>query len=276
MSTPQAAHRSAPAPALAPAISAAPPKTTTPPTPTPSPPLPPTPYSSAKPSTPTPTPTPSHFLSSLHSSTPLPAVSSSTPAPNPSSTTATRTPPTAPSVTSSTSTSPRPDRSINPSSSTLESSRKLARNVSPGLLARMKFLNQGQETSPRVPTPVSQIGRISEHKIRELDEFHRDRSVRIERRGTTWGGSIAGSISGSVTASQASTPLIPQLTGESVPALAMDQSPPPGFESDRSSLVSTSDKVLPSDSEAGENLSEDTQKYRLPDITKTKSLTQSI
>lgn len=140
----------------------------------------------------------------------------------------------------------------------------------------MKFLNQGQETTPRTPPPVSQIGRISEHKIRELDDFHRDRTVRIERRGTTWGGSIAGSIGSSVPASQASTPLIPQLTGESVPALTMDQSPPPGFESDRSSFVSTSDKVLPSDSEAGENPSEDTQKYRLPDITKTKSLTQSI
>jgi hypothetical protein len=40
--------------------------------------------------------------------------------------------------------------------------------------------------------------------------------------------------------------------------------------------VSTSDKVLPSDSEAGDALGEDTQKYRLPDITKTKSLTQTI
>ncbi|PSN64745.1 karyogamy protein [Corynespora cassiicola Philippines] len=56
----------------------------------------------------------------------------------------------------------------------------------------------------------------------------------------------------------------------------MDQSPPPGFESDRSSFVSTSDRVLPSDSEAGDHLAEDTQKYRLPDITKTKSLSQSI
>ncbi|KAF2687603.1 karyogamy protein [Lentithecium fluviatile CBS 122367] len=56
----------------------------------------------------------------------------------------------------------------------------------------------------------------------------------------------------------------------------MDQSPPPGFESDRSSFVSTSDKVLPSDSEAGDALNEDTQKYRLPDITKTKSLSQTI
>ncbi|KAH7115232.1 hypothetical protein B0J11DRAFT_418821, partial [Dendryphion nanum] len=167
---------------------------------------------------------------------------------------------------------PPPHRPRSPSASPraaraapiLESSRKLARNVSPGLLARMKFLNNQQSDTSRAP-PVpqsSQIGRISESKIRELDDFHRERTVRIERRGTAW----------SRSSSQVGTPLIPQLTGESVPALAMDQSPPPGFESDRSSFVSTSDRILPSDSEAGE----DTQKYRLPDITKTKSLGQSI
>ncbi|KAF9733029.1 hypothetical protein PMIN06_005410 [Paraphaeosphaeria minitans] len=153
------------------------------------------------------------------------------------------------------------------SAAALESTTKLARNVSPGLLARMKFLNQNQP--PELPrsafTPV-QIGRISERKIRELDEFHRDRrNFHIERRGTAWSG----------TSSQVGTPLIPQLTGESVPALAMDASPPSSFESNRSSFVSTSDRVLPSDSEAGD-LNEDHQKYRLPDITKTKTLPRAL
>ncbi|KAF2635811.1 KAR9-domain-containing protein [Massarina eburnea CBS 473.64] len=172
-----------------------------------------------------------------------------------------------------------PNKPLRPSPEqrVLESSRKLTRNVSPGLLARMKLFNQGgtPDTS-RPPLPAS-IGRISERKIRELDEFHRDRGVRIERRGTTWSnyGSAYGSVHGSGAGSQASTPLIPQLTGDSVPALklAMDQSPPPGFESDRSSFVSTSDRVLPSDSEAGDAPSEETQKYRLPDISATKTLT---
>jgi hypothetical protein len=163
------------------------------------------------------------------------------------------------------STSPRAEPAASSTGSTLDSGRKLARNVSPGLLARMSFLHQNADTS-RSPASL-QIGRIAEHKIRELDDFHRDRGgIRIERRGTAW----------SATTSQVGTPLIPQLTGESVPTLAMDQSPPPGFESDRSSFVSTSDKVLPSDSEAGDSLDQDTQKYRLPDITKTKSLTQTI
>jgi len=180
---------------------------------------------------------------------------------SPARTTTATTTTTNPTPSASTSPSARPE----PAGSTLDSGRKLARNVSPGLLARMSFLHHNADTNRT--TAASQIGRISEHKIRELDDFHRDRGgIRIERRGTAWG----------PTASQVGTPLIPQLTGESVPTLAMDQSPPPGFESDRSSFVSTSDKVLPSDSEAGESLDEDTQKYRLPDITKTKSLTQTI
>jgi hypothetical protein len=175
---------------------------------------------------------------------------------------ATTTPPSRPSTTPSTvrTASISPHRTA--ADRTLESDRKLARNVSPGLLARMKFLNQSHDTNR---SHLSQIGRIAESKIRHLDAFHKDRSIRIERKGTTWATSAG------------TTPLIPQLTGESVPslALAMDQSPPPSFDSDRSSFVSTSDRVLPSDS-AGDTLPADTQKYRLPDITKTKSLTHAI
>ncbi|KAL1597201.1 hypothetical protein SLS60_008783 [Paraconiothyrium brasiliense] len=154
--------------------------------------------------------------------------------------------------------SPSPKRSE--SAAALESTTKLARNVSPGLLARMKFLNQNQAPESNRGFSPAQIGRISKNTISALDEFHRDRrSFHIERRGTAWSG----------TSSQI------ELTGESVPALAMDASPPSSFESNRSSFVSTSDRVLPSDSEAGD-LNEDHQKYRLPDITKTKSLSQAV
>ncbi|KAF1979888.1 KAR9-domain-containing protein [Bimuria novae-zelandiae CBS 107.79] len=202
---------------------------------------------------------------------------------NPSVTPPGPTPPSAPSSTTvdevagpSTPTPTPPFPRLSPARSTaaspkrpepaLDSTTKLARNVSPGLLARMKFLNQHQAPEPARGASPAQIGRIAQHKIRELDEFHRDRrNVSIERRGTAWSG----------TSSQVGTPLIPQLTGESVPALAMDTSPPSSFESNRSSFVSTSDRVLPSDSEAGD-LNEDTQKYRLPDITKTKSLSQAV
>jgi hypothetical protein len=116
--------------------------------------------------------------------------------------------------------SPRspPNNAQRPDTAPLEpTTTKLARNVSPGLLARMKLFNQPQ--APETPRSFSpaQIGRIAGHKIRELDEFHRDRrSFHIERRGTAWSG----------TSSQAGTPLIPQHTGDSVPVLVMDASPP--------------------------------------------------
>lgn len=157
----------------------------------------------------------------------------------------------------------------------------------------MKFLNQGNDTKQK----DIDVGRIDEEEIRRLDAFHkRRREFDIERRGTAWSGigppptgsnhptpnpnsSSSSSSSGAAgfgagTGSGAPigiTPLITQSTGESVPTLAME----PDTESDHSSVVSTSDKVLPSESEAeGDVL--DMQKYRLPDITKTKSLSQPV
>jgi hypothetical protein len=149
--------------------------------------------------------------------------------------------------------------------SILESTTKVARNVSPALLARMKFLNQGNTdaASRNAPSPNA-IGRIAEEKIRQLDDFHSTkRTFSIERRGTAWS---------SGTSSQFGTPLIPQLTGESVPALVMERD----LESDISSVISTSDRVLPSESEAEVDDVLDMQKYRLPDIAKTKSLAATI
>ncbi|KAH7350305.1 cortical protein KAR9-domain-containing protein [Pyrenochaeta sp. MPI-SDFR-AT-0127] len=126
----------------------------------------------------------------------------------------------------------------------------------------MKFLNLANEVNNKNDNTA--IGRIDEHKIRKLDDFHRDRSFNVERRGTAW--------SGIGPQPEPETPLMPQLTGESIPALVMD----PDFESDHSSVVSTSDKVLPSESEAETDDVLDMQKYRLPDITKTKSLTHTL
>ncbi|KAJ4354975.1 hypothetical protein N0V95_003311 [Ascochyta clinopodiicola] len=173
------------------------------------------------------------------------------------------------STSSTASSSPRTQlrrTASNSSTTILDSTTKLARNVSPALLARMKFLNQASSTdipSKNAPSPGA-IGRIAEHKIRQLDDFHSTkRTFSIERRGTAWSSS---------TGSQFGTPLIPQLTGESVPALVMERD----LESDISSVISTSDRVLPSESEAETDDVLDMQKYRLPDITKSKSLSQSI
>ncbi|KAL6707875.1 hypothetical protein ACN47E_003775 [Coniothyrium glycines] len=150
---------------------------------------------------------------------------------------------------------PRPLRGPLPIPQHVESATKLARNVSPGLLARMKFLNQ-QSTAEKNAVDV---GRIEEDKIRSLDARFKDRSWGVERRGTAWSG-----LSG-----QPGDPLELQSTGGSSSVPPME----PGFDSDRSSVVSTSDRVLPSESEADADDVLDMQKYRLPDITKTKSLT---
>ncbi|KAH9864686.1 hypothetical protein J1614_010622 [Plenodomus biglobosus] len=269
----------------------------------------------------------------------------------------------------------------------LDTATKLARNVSPGLLARMKFLNQQttdaanksvdvgrieddkirkldefhkdrswnvdrrgaawsglhgpQPDSPAVPEPAAaddeaaeagaqqdvgrkitrsrhvsrdidfdtkggpSIGRIDADKLRRLDEGHRDLSLNIERRGTAWGGVLKKKKNKEEEeeeqeekkGKEQDVPLIPQQAEDmgksdstplpsSQPEAATTTTttttttitpplPPPSattmepdFESDHSSVVSTSDKVLPSESEADEAM--DMQKYRLPDITKTK------
>lgn len=147
----------------------------------------------------------------------------------------------------------------------------VARKASPGLLARMKLLNQHQK-SRVVSSPIygqDKIGKIPESQLRELDGLHnRDGSIRIQRLGRAW------------TGIGPPPHLEPQRTGDSLPAMEHDHDAPPGFDSDHSSVISTSDRVVPSDSDDNDDtpdtLGEDTQKYRLPDITKTKSLSQSI
>ena len=124
----------------------------------------------------------------------------------------------------------------------------------------MKFLNQINDNNNKSAVDV---GRIEEDRLRRLDEFRKARNLDIERRGTAWSGKSG--------QGPAETPLVSQSTGESVPTLVME----PDFESDHSSVVSTSDKVLPSESDADVEL--DMQKYRLPDVTKPeKALSHAL
>lgn len=189
-------------------------------------------------------------------------------------------------------TSPRPPLRITPPHLERDITTKLARNVSPGLLARMKFLNQGSDSNSK---KEQDVGRIDEDEIRRLDAFHKRRSFGIERRGTAWSGigprppddyspvpqeeattPIEPPVDAALPRAPAPPPpaedpplIVPQSTGASVPSLAME--PDTETESDHSSVVSTSDKLQPSESDPeGDVL--DMQKYRLPDTTKTKSL----
>jgi hypothetical protein len=178
--------------------------------------------------------------------------------------------PTSTSTLATGSLSPRPLKHVPPHLER-DITTKLARNVSPGLLARMKFLNQGNDAASKKEVD---IGRIDEDEIRRLDAFHKRRSFGIERRGTAWSG-IGPPPPGHPLSSQPGTPqetplMVPQVTGESVPPLAMEAD----TESDHSSIVSTSDKLAPSISDAEDVL--DMQKYRLPDVErKSLSITQT-
>jgi hypothetical protein len=145
---------------------------------------------------------------------------------------------------------------INDSSSPPHRSRTL-RKPSPGLLARLKLLDLSNK-SRVVSSPAlcqDKIGKIPESQLRELDSLHRASSIRVERRGTAW---AAGS----------HPALTPQRTGDSAPDMDFAP-PPPELDSDQSSIISTSDRVLLSDSDQSDN-ARDNQKFRLPDLEKTK------
>ncbi|KAF2819508.1 KAR9-domain-containing protein [Ophiobolus disseminans] len=218
---------------------------------------------------------------------PSPQESKSSPAPAASKSTSelasellpAKSPPNPPTAAAATPSSPLRPLKIIPPHLERDITTKLARNVSPGLLARMKFLNQGNDASSK---KEQDIGRIDEDEIKRLDAFHKRRSFGIERRGTAWSGIgprppddnsplPQEEVASPIAEPPVDTPpIIPQSTGASVPSLAME--PDTETESDHSSIVSTSDKLHPSESEAEADDVLDMQKYRLPDITKTKSL----
>ncbi|OJJ30613.1 hypothetical protein ASPWEDRAFT_83536, partial [Aspergillus wentii DTO 134E9] len=62
----------------------------------------------------------------------------------------------------------------------------ILRRLSPGLAARVKLLdgsNAKVTTPSRVPGAV---GRIPEEQLKELDNLHQERSIKIERKGRSW------------------------------------------------------------------------------------------
>ncbi|KAK8227121.1 hypothetical protein IWZ00DRAFT_443011 [Phyllosticta capitalensis] len=82
----------------------------------------------------------------------------------------------------------------NPSLSPVDpnAGRLAARKLSPGLLARMKLLDLHYKKHSIVTKEGSEVGRIPEDHLRELDRLHaQDRSIRIQRRGRAWSGSRA-------------------------------------------------------------------------------------
>lgn len=62
----------------------------------------------------------------------------------------------------------------------------LLRKLSPGLAARMRLLDHTENNPTERPRRHSEIGKIPEDHIKELDSAHRDLSIRDERRGQAW------------------------------------------------------------------------------------------
>ncbi|EEH38153.2 hypothetical protein PAAG_01074 [Paracoccidioides lutzii Pb01] len=62
------------------------------------------------------------------------------------------------------------------------------RRLSPGLAARVKLLDGSSKPTPTQPRSRSDIGKISEDHLKELDSAHRDLSIKVFRRGRAWSG----------------------------------------------------------------------------------------
>lgn len=91
-------------------------------------------------------------------------------------------------------TSPSPSLSPSPSPNQLGSEKSLIppsilRRLSPGLAARVKLLDGSHKNSARSRNPGA-VGRIPQEHIKELDNLHKDLSVRVVRKGKAWNASL--------------------------------------------------------------------------------------
>ncbi|EEP76146.1 predicted protein [Uncinocarpus reesii 1704] len=62
------------------------------------------------------------------------------------------------------------------------------RRLSPNLAARVKLLDGTAGSTAPAPRNLSSVGKISEAHIKELDNLHRDLSIKVQKRGRAWGG----------------------------------------------------------------------------------------
>lgn len=63
----------------------------------------------------------------------------------------------------------------------------ILRRLSPALAARVKLLDGSSKTT--ASRHSSQVGRIPEHHLKELDSLHQDLSIKIKKKGHAWTGS---------------------------------------------------------------------------------------
>lgn len=168
--------------------------------------------------------------------------------------------------TTTTTTSPPANTSTESNNTLLLANRQPTRKLSPGLAARLKALGLDGSKQPEQPTAadLERVGRLPEDQIRQIDEFHQQRSADlvIERRGRPWKGVVVRipsrtSLKSSKSSKDAVTP-----EDVDVPTIRIVDSP----SDDGGDESHPSDPTYP-DFEAPEALDMDTNKYRLPDHT---------
>lgn len=129
------------------------------------------------------------------------------------------------------------------------------RKPSPGLLERIKLLNTIRQARQAA---TIEVGRIPEDDIKRIEQLRREQENKITRRGRAWSGPAA---------PQLGLPL--PSPGEDDFFAAVQMAGAHVHGSDVSSIISVSDRMAPSDSE-NEDQHMDTQKYRLPDLGKSR------
>ncbi|KAF2670710.1 hypothetical protein BT63DRAFT_199606 [Microthyrium microscopicum] len=151
-----------------------------------------------------------------------------------------------------------------PNISGVSSALKLLRKPAPGLLKRLKALDT--RTKRRKSLPEPDVGRIPEEQIRELDSLQKLRNeITIQRRGRPWTpprSSLPDSENPMALSGPQQLGLGDSFQSSVMAALADHDD---HEASDLSSVISTSDHPVLSESDASEEIL-DTQKYHLPDM----------
>ncbi|KAI7677349.1 hypothetical protein KC322_g15234, partial [Hortaea werneckii] len=135
-----------------------------------------------------------------------------------------------------------------------------SKRVSPGLEVRLQRLQEHKRRREAERREHGSIGKIPEEQLAELEELQRSRQgVEVARSGRTWSGPPVR--------------VMPNSGGVRLDGGPVSEAETSTLESDVSSIISISERLVASDTEeegAGTDYLQDKAKYRMPDIGKTR------
>ncbi|WPH00466.1 karyogamy protein [Acrodontium crateriforme] len=132
------------------------------------------------------------------------------------------------------------------------------RRLAPGLSLRLRLLEEQQQKN-QADNRQTNIGRISEEQIKDLEALHRKQVIDGRRRGRAWTGLL-----------ETAMPIPGGVRLDGRPAVSEPEGDSSVMESDVSSIISISDRIVASESEDDRDEFQDNCKYRMPDIGKTR------